>query len=53
MSDTPPPPPGMPPIPPPPPPPGFSLDDTEDEVGLAIEDDLDDSDLEEESLDDI
>ena len=42
MSDTPPPPPGMPPIPPPPPPPGFSLDDTEDEVGLGIEDDLDD-----------
>ena len=42
MSDTPPPPPGMPPIPPPPPPPGFNLDDKEDEVGLTIEDDVDD-----------
>ena len=42
MSDTPPPPPGMPPIPPPPPPPGFSLEDNEDEVDLAIEGDVDD-----------
>ena len=42
MSDTPPPPPGMPPVPPPPPPPGFSLEDNEDEVDLAIEGDVDD-----------